>query len=181
MTPRDLLHRLPDAVSERVRPVAERDIAVDGNHVVYWMHDAVRGHENPALDVARLAAAELDVPMVVYQGLGGGHRFDNDRHHTFILEGARDVRAEPAKQGIDHVFWLGDKPAFPSPLIPRAAEAALAVTEDFPSPPFPRWSAGLADRIQAPVWAVDTACVVTMRLLGLRPGTVQASFFDAVK
>jgi hypothetical protein len=27
---------------------------------------------------------------LVYQGLGGQHRFNTDRHHTFILQGARE-------------------------------------------------------------------------------------------
>ncbi len=99
MTLHDLLDRLPEAIAERVRPITDRDLHGGGHHVVYWMHHAVRGHENPALDAARVAAAGLDLPLVVYQGLGGGHRFDTDRHHTFILEGARDVRAELSGAG----------------------------------------------------------------------------------
>jgi photolyase PhrII len=166
MTTTDLLARLPGHLSERLRVVSNGDLAAEGRHVVYWMHHAVRGHENPALDAARITAAELRAPLVVYQGLGGGHRFDNDRHHTFILEGARDVRTELADQAIDHVFWLGDEPIQPSPLLQLATDAALVVTEDFPAPPFPRWTARLADRIDVPVWAVDTACVVPMRLVG---------------
>jgi photolyase PhrII len=166
VTPSELFDRFPDAIAERLRLLSDHDVAADGNHVVYWMHHAVRGHENPALDAASIAAAALDLPLVVYQGLGGGHRFDNDRHHTFILEGARDVRLELSGRGIDHVFWLGDEKDRPSPLTALAAEAALVVTEDFPAPPFPRWTAMLAGRIRVPVWAVDTACVVPMRLVG---------------
>ena len=129
------------------------------------MHHAVRGHENPALDVAMLAAEALDLPLLVYQGLGRGHRFDSDRHHTFILEGARDARAQLASRGIVHALWLGDDPGAASPLVELAEQAALVVTEDFPAPPFPRWTELLASRTEAPVWAVDTACVVPMRLL----------------
>jgi hypothetical protein len=39
--------------------------------VLYWMHHAVRGHENPALDAALALGNELDLPALVYQGLGG--------------------------------------------------------------------------------------------------------------
>jgi hypothetical protein len=38
------------------------------------------------------------------------------------------------------------------------------VTEDFPAPPFPAWTRSIAARIEAPVWAVDCACIVPMRL-----------------
>ena len=48
-----------------------------------------------------------DLPLLVYQGLGGGHRFDNDRHHTFILEGARDAHRELRERGIAPVFHAG--------------------------------------------------------------------------
>jgi hypothetical protein len=164
MTSNELFERLPLEVRERVRPLADRPTRGDGRHVVYWMHHAVRGHENPALDAAILVSSILDRPLLVYQGLGRGHRFNNDRHHTFILEGARDARAELAARGVSHALWLADGDR-PSPLAELAASASLVVTEDFPAPPFPRWTAGLAERISAPVWAVDTACIVPMRLV----------------
>ncbi|MDY7091546.1 MAG: FAD-dependent oxidoreductase [Acidobacteriota bacterium] len=165
MSLREIFEQFPEAIAERVRWVTEKEVPAAGRHVVYWMHHAVRGHENPALDAAMLAAVALEVPLLVYQGLGGGHRFDNDRHHTFILEGARDVRAELAERGIVHAFHLGEDPTQPAPLHGLAESAALVVTEDFPAPPFPRWTQKLAARTAAPVWAVDTACVVPMRLV----------------
>ncbi|MDJ0974111.1 MAG: FAD-dependent oxidoreductase [Planctomycetota bacterium] len=157
--------RLPPALAERLRPLTDAEPPAAGAHVLYWMHHAVRGHENPALDVARIAAAQLACPLLVYQGLGGGHRFDNDRHHTFILEGARDVRRELDAQGITHAFHLGDGSGGVSPLRALARDAALVVTEEFPVPPFPRWTQRLAETTDAPVWLVDTACVVPMQLV----------------
>jgi photolyase PhrII len=180
MTLRAIFERFPEPIAERVRWVTEREIPAAGEHVVYWMHHAVRGHENPALDAAILAAVALDLPLLVYQGLGGGHRFDNDRHHTFILEGARDARAELAERGVVHVFYLGNDPEGPSPLYQLASQAALVVTEDFPAPPFPRWTQRLASRISAPVWAVDTACVVPMRLVP-QPYDRAFRFRDAIR
>lgn len=156
---------LPDHLSERLRSVSGGPPRADGELVLYWMHHAVRGHENPALDTARHAAAALGLPLLVYQGLGGRHRFNADRHHAFILEGARDAHAALAEQGIRAVLHLPRDPAAgPSPLRALAERAALVVTEDFPAPPFPAWTARLAERIAAPVWRVDCACVVPMRL-----------------
>ena len=47
MTSHDLAAILPDPVAERLRILANRPVPADGRHVVYWMHHAVRGHENP--------------------------------------------------------------------------------------------------------------------------------------
>ena len=110
-----------------------------------------------------LMAAELSLPLVVYQGLGGRHRFNSDRHHTFILQGARDAAAELAARGVQHVMWVPRSAAERSPLVDLARRAALVITEDFPAPPFPAWTQSLAERTGRPVWAVDCACIVPMR------------------
>ena len=102
MTPADLAPHL----AERIRPAGEQVDAGAGELVFYWMHHAVRAGENPALDTAIAVAATLDSPLLVYQGLGGRHPYDSDRHHTFILEGAREVAATLAAQGVRHVFRL---------------------------------------------------------------------------
>jgi len=161
-----LLHPdcLPDHLRERLRPVSDHPVNAAGELVLYWMHHAVRGHENPALDLALHAAEALRLPLLVYQGLAGRHRFNADRHHAFILEGARDAHRELALRGVQALFHLPAEPAAVSPLRELAARAALLVTEDFPAPPFPAWTRGIAARVQTPVWAVDSACIVPMRL-----------------
>ena len=180
MTTSSIVDVLPEPVRERLREVSVRPSAASGSHVVYWMHHAVRGHENPALDAAIVAARHLGLPLLVYQGLGGDHRFNSDRHHSFILEGARDARAELAARGVTHVLWLGGQSDEPSPLVELGRRAALVVTEDFPAPPFPRWVESLDARIDAGVWAVDTACVVPMRLVG-RPFDRAFRFREAIR
>ena len=156
--------RLPLHLRERLFPIAERPLPAAGEFVLYWMHHAVRGHENPALDVALHMAVELGLPLLVYQGLAGRHRFNADRHHAFILEGARDAHAELAARGVRAVFHLPTDPLAPSPLHALAKRAALIVTEDFPAPPFPAWSRRLAARTEAPLWTLDCACIVPMRM-----------------
>ncbi len=74
--------------------------------VLYWMRTAVRVDENPALDVARHLAIKLDLPLLVYHGLSQRYPFASDRHHTFILEGARDVQRRMSEIGISYAFYL---------------------------------------------------------------------------
>ncbi len=156
---------VPKHLEERIRPLGEDAGTVSGEFVLYWMHHAVRAEENPALDTAKVAAAALDLPLLVYQGLGGRHPYDSDRHHTFSLEGARDVAAALAAQDMRHVFHLAVANDTPSPLRDLARRAALVVTEDFPAPPLPGWVRALAHRTPAPIWQVDTACVLPMKLV----------------
>ena len=155
---------LPERLAERSRIITASDAPMRSEFVLYWMHHAVRGHENPALDVAILEGNRLGLPVVVYQGLNGHHRYNNDRHHTFSLEGARDAHRELAMLGVRPVFHLEKSAGGRSRLRELAASAALLIVEDYPAPPFKRWTRHLADSVSRPVIAVDCACIVPMQL-----------------
>jgi photolyase PhrII len=142
-----------------------------GEFVLLWLHHAVRGHENPALEFAIALSHRLAKPLLVYQGLGGAHRFNSDRHHSFIVQGARDLAWELAQRGIRYVLHVPtvddaapvSPPQSRGPLASLIARAAVAVFEDFPAPPFPRWSGALAAAASCPVIAVDAALIVPLR------------------
>ncbi|HKK92903.1 MAG TPA: hypothetical protein VJ925_05690, partial [Longimicrobiales bacterium] len=65
----NLLTSLPERLLERVHVHAGAAARGDGEFVLYWMRTAVRGHENPALDVALDVAGELGVGVLVYHAL----------------------------------------------------------------------------------------------------------------
>jgi deoxyribodipyrimidine photolyase len=159
---KDTLTALPPHLRERARLLKSAPVA-PGRFVLYWMHHAVRGHENPALDCAVHWGNTLGLPVLVYQGLGGRHRFNNDRHHQFILEGARDAHREIAARGVRAVFHLPLDGSRPSPLRELLTQAAVAIFEDYPAPPFPTWSETLAASANCPVVSVDGHCVVPMQ------------------
>jgi len=170
MLPADPLLSLPPRLSERVRALNDEQVVNSGQFVLLWIHHAVRTDENPALDAAVHLASSLGKPLLIYQGLGGHHRFSSDRHHTFILDGARDfARQLAAKQwgsAVRFVFHLPTDPSQPSPLRSLVQRAAVFVTEDFPAPPFPKWTASRARASTCLTLAVDAACVVPMQSLG---------------
>ncbi len=162
-----ILRHLPDHLIERTRARGP-DARADGACVLYWMRNAARGHDNPALDAALHLADALERPLFVYHGLSPRYPFASDRIHRFILEGARDVAAELSEQRIAYAFHLehsGDRP-----VIEQLAEAAAAIVcEDCPTPPSRRATQSLARSSPAPLLAVDTACVFPMRLVKRRP------------
>ena len=157
------LHIFPPHLQERIRALNSRTVNPSGEFILYWMHHAVRSDENPALDVACLASAEYNLPLLVYQGLSGNHSFNSDRHHTFIMQGAKDVQKQFEAKNIRYVFYLGRNPGEKSPLYPLSRRAALVITEDFPAPPFPAWTHQLGSSIDNALWAVDTQCIVPMQ------------------
>ncbi len=160
-----LFENLPGHLRERLRPLGPRPPRTGAEFVLYWCHHALRAHENPALDTAVWAANRLGLPVLVYQGLGGNHRFDSDRHHTFILESARDLAGQLAARNIRHAFCLGRAPREAGPLAALASRAALVVSEEFPVPPFSRWYRRWASHAETPFFLVDTACLVPMQSL----------------
>jgi hypothetical protein len=157
------LGSLPDHLAERTRVLNRRPVDRSGEFVLYWMHHAVRDHENPALDVALWAADHLRLPVLVYQGLAGRHPYNSDRQHTFILQGARTLARGLHERGISHAFHLAEAPADPSPLRGLMSRAALTLTEDFPAPPLKKWTRQLAGFSPTSFWAVDTACILPMQ------------------
>jgi len=157
---------LSNHLAVRVNPLNGNAVRAEGDFVLVWLHHAVRDHDNPALDAAIELANRIGKPALVYQGLGGAHRFNSDRHHVFILEGARDVARGLARRGLSYAFWLPEDPDTPSPLRGLAARACCVVTEDFPAPPFPQWARAHAKRCASAMLAVDSSCLMPMRTLG---------------
>jgi photolyase PhrII len=160
------IENLPTHLSERTRVGSSGRPDRVGKRVLYWTHHALRSDENPALDVAIHLSNRLQMPLLVYQGLSEGYRFASDRHHTFILEAARDLQASYAKLGFPFAFHL-DRCNDRTPRLARLAlTSAVVVTEDFPLEATKQWTDNLIAANSAAVVLVDTACVVPVRLIG---------------
>lgn len=131
-----------------------------GEMVLYWMHNAVRGHENPALDVAICWARQNGLPLLIYHGLSENYPYASDRHHAFILQAARDAQHEFAKLGITYAFHL-ERPGHRGPhLRDLTRRAAVVVTEEMPVQPITGWLERLRSITTTPIAAVDTSCLV---------------------
>ncbi|MEJ2400730.1 MAG: NAD(P)-binding protein [Xanthomonadales bacterium] len=134
-----------------------------GEFILYWAHHALRAHDNPALDTAAAIARSRGLPLLVYQGLGGRHRYNADRHHRFILEAARDFsgQLEDADQRL--VFHLPEDPLAVSPLPGLLERSAAVVSDLYPVPPFPAWYGRHVERNPDLPWLlVDASCILPM-------------------
>ncbi|MCC9643712.1 NAD(P)-binding protein [Rhodopirellula sp. JC740] len=131
-----------------------------GEMVLYWMHNALRGHENPALDVAISIAHHAGLPLLVYHGLSEKYPYASDRHHAFILQGARDVQRELAERGISYAFHLERQGNRGPHLRDLCRRAAVLVSEEMPVAPITCWTERLRSLVTTPIVLVDTNCVV---------------------
>jgi photolyase PhrII len=161
-----LLSSLPPHLAERTHLCKAQGPNPRAQRVLYWTHHALRCDENPALDVAIYVAQQLQLPLLVYQGISDAYRFASDRHHMFMLEGARDLQQRYQELGISYAFHLDRKHHKPPRLARLASTAAVVVTEDFPLESTKQWTDRLVAANWGPVVLVDTACVVPTRLVG---------------
>ena len=106
------------------------------------------------------------LPLLVYQGLSEHYQYASDRHHAFMLQGARDVQRQLKAQNISYAFHLATPDDRAPHLVNLAQQAAVVVTEDMPVGPPRVFRQRLADQVDTPIWLVDTACVVPMQLVG---------------
>ncbi|MDX1925225.1 MAG: FAD-dependent oxidoreductase [Pirellulaceae bacterium] len=163
---KNCLSSLPPHLAERTYLKAGGSPGQPGNVVVYWTHHALRTDENPALEVAKHLAVQLHVPLCVYQGLSEQYRFASDRHHTFILEAARDLQKQYAELGISYALHVDRNGSRLPRLAQLAKRCAALVTDDFPIEATKEWTERLAQANWCPVVLVDTACVVPSRMVG---------------
>ena len=156
---------MPVHLSERCVVHGRDGVNPAGEFVLYWAHHALRSHHNPALQAAAAMALELDLPLLVYQGLGGRHRYNADRHHRFILEAARDFSESLAGYGQRLVFHLPQDPLQLSPIRDLMARSALTVSELYPIPPFIGWYRQHVEANPAlTLLLVDASCILPMTI-----------------
>jgi photolyase PhrII len=162
--------RLPAGLQERALLLGGAASRPGGEFVLYWAHHALRAHDNPALETAAWLARKLNRPLLVYQGLGGRHRYNADRHHRFILEAARDFSAELSAVGQRLVFHLPPAPNQPGPLSGLLSRSAAVVSELYPVPPFRQWCRRHARAHPDVPWLlVDASCILPMPLSETAP------------
>ena len=161
-----ILENLPEHLKERVRCLGQGTLSGEGDFVLYWMASAMRIDENPALDVAMTVAADLGKPLLVYQALSQRYKYASDRHHIFILQGAADLQTQCKSAGISYAFHLETASDAGAHLANLAAKSVITIVEEMPVDPQRRFLAALKRSCIAPIYAVDTACVVPMQLVG---------------
>ena len=133
----------------------------DGEYVLYWMQSTHRLEENWALRAAIRTANRINRPLVIHQGLDPTYPHASDRHHTFILQGARETAKRAELLGLHYQFVLRRRRDDDRRVLDRlAARAYVVFTDLFPTAGIRERSARFAERVSCRVLAVDSVCTV---------------------
>lgn len=118
---------------------------------------------NHALAWAIGQANDLGLPLLVYEGLTCTYPHANDRIHTFMLENVPGFAAEVTGLGAGYCFYARRKRSDANDVLYRLArEAAVVVTDDYPTFIPAKHNASVPGRIDVRYEAVDSSCVVPM-------------------
>jgi len=150
----------------RVRLLNDRPEPDKARHVLYWAQMNRRADSNHALEFAAALANRRKLPLLVYEGLTCTYPHASDRFHQFILEGVPETAKRLRARGIGYVFYLRRRKKDANDVLYRLAnDAAGLVTDDYPAFVAAEHNSRVPDRVRVPYYAVDSSCVVPMRLL----------------
>ena len=142
----------------RLRRLNERSSRGERDYVLYWMQASRRLERNHALDYALRCAEELGRPLVVYEGLRLDYPWASRRLHRFVLEGMTANAARAEALGLNYWAWVetarGEGRGLLSGLARRACLVVTWSPAEFPASP------ALARKVDVPVIAVDSSCLV---------------------
>jgi len=153
-------------INERVVCLNDTSVNTKARYVLYWMQMYKRVDNNHALIWAIRKANELNLPLVVYEGLKYYYPWASDRLHTFILEGVEEKRAAFESLGIRYIFYLQKDKNSPKQTVAKLAkDAALLVTDDYPCFSIPEHNRRIAEKVGIAVHAVDSIGIIPMSKL----------------
>ena len=85
---------------DRIIDLNSQPVALDGDYVLVWLQQTLRGYDNPVIDAASAAANALGLPVFVYHGLRCDYPYASDRLTRFILGASRDLERDLERRGI---------------------------------------------------------------------------------
>jgi deoxyribodipyrimidine photo-lyase len=147
----------------RIRPANAEPVNEGADWVLYWMISARRARFNFALQRAAGWARHLGRPLLVFEPLRCGYRWASDRLHGFIIDGMADNAAAFAARGTAYLPYLEPEPGAGSGLLEALAEnAAVVVTDEFPTFFLPKMVAAAAARLPVRLEVVDSNGLLPM-------------------
>jgi deoxyribodipyrimidine photo-lyase len=156
-------------VQERIRALNDAPVNSQAKYVLYWSRLNRRVDSNHALLHAVERANELGLPVLCHESLSCADKHASDRLHQFILEGVPEQARRLERLGVGYCFLLRRRDSEPEDVLDRLAqEAGCVVSDDYPASVAAESNADAASGIKVRHEAVDSSCVVPMRLLQKR-------------
>jgi len=147
----------------RIRLANTRSVRPDGARVVYWMIASRRLRFNYGLQRAADWSRHLGLPLVILEALRCDYPWASDRLHRFVADGMADTAAALDGRIVSYYPYLEPDYGVGRGLLEAlATDAAVVVTDDFPTFFLPGMVAAAADRIPVLLEAVDSNGLLPM-------------------
>lgn len=125
---------------------------------------ARRLEDNFGLQRAAWWARELDLPLLVFEPLRVGYRWASDRLHAFVLQGMADHRRHAARLGVTYYAYVEPTAGAGKGLLARLAkDAAVVVTDDYPTFFLPHMVEAAAGQLDCRLETIDGNGLMPMR------------------
>ena len=144
------------ATASRVRAVNDAPVRGDGRFVLYWMIAARRVRFSFALQHAVARAEELGLPLVILEALRCDYPWASDRLHRFILDGMAETATRLEGLPVTYHPWVEAEPGAGRGLLETlAGDAAVVVTDEYPTFFLPRMVHAAGEKLPVRLEAVD--------------------------
>jgi deoxyribodipyrimidine photo-lyase len=147
----------------RIRELRAAPVRPERSFVLYWMTSARRLRWNHALDRALEHARALGLPLLVFEALRASYPWASERFHAFVIDGMHDNAAEAEAAGVTYLPYVERQADEGKGLLAAlAADAAVVVTDDFPTYFLPNMLSAAVPAIDVRFEAVDSNGVLPL-------------------
>lgn len=148
----------------RLSLLVDKPVQKSGKYVLVWMTAFRRTAYNYTLDRAAYWCRALNVPMLVFEPLRAGYRWNSDRIHRFVIQGMADNAEACAKAKITYYPYVEPKPKDSRGQLEALSQAAaVVVTDDYPGFFLPRMRARAQDILPVRTESVDSNGLMPLR------------------
>lgn len=102
----------------------------DGDYVLVWLQQTIRGRDNPVIDAALALAGKLNKPVLVYHGVRSDYPYASDRLHGFLIGASKQMALDLEARDIAHCHYIERPGSQERGLVYKLAEQAVAIFSD---------------------------------------------------
>jgi len=119
------------ALELRTRVLNQKPLHAEGDFILYWMTGQRRTTHNFALDRAVQHAQKLGKPLLIFEPLRRGFKWQSVRMALFVAQGMAQNSAAIAKTNAHYFAYIEDEENAGKGLMKALAEKACVVVSDY--------------------------------------------------
>ena len=149
----------------RITTLNDEQPNMDAPYVLYWMIAFRRVNYNFSLQRAIEWANKLSKPLLIFEPMTIDYPMASIRFHKFAIEGIQDIQKQTEKSKAFYFPYVEEKKGIADKLlIELAKNAAVVITDDYPTYFVPQMTAEAKGSIQTTYELVDSNGLLPIRI-----------------